>query len=565
MGTPSSLGQSRFDSSLGLLTKRFVHILKNTSSNKLDLNKAATELGVQKRRIYDITNVLEGIGLIEKEGKNHVSWNNDPKVDLSRAPEPSISSEYSDIIGSPPRIAKRSAMGSPNAVDTLRAQVRSLHEEEQRIDQFLDYLTEQSELFSVGRRSPRAEGKITKYLPQGTSNPQKYMYVRYSDITGLAMYANDTIIGIRAAIGTNLEVPDPDQGMRPGIRRYQMYLSSTSTEAPSGGAAGGPINVYLIRPLVLPGAEASETGQQGNVMTTQHRGTKTGGFVDEGPVERSESRTPPDYPPEERKRPPTSYPPPHRTPHYSEASWGPPPYQSYSHHPDYPPPPYYPPEGYSREPAYPSSPRAMPTQKRHKKDSRYSIEPQEPKDYPVSLMPRSTSDRAQGQEKVHYPPEQEDTSRFGASRSEYAVTPGSSSHQWPVSPPWSRRSYYYPESHRGAYAPPTPTISGSRMPSRPHSPVGMPQDLLSMPLQSPTSRSFTLHGAFSSPNANQYLGFSPPPSQGGHVQWSDVHFPLPTLHEGRASRPRHRRDLPELSESELTERPEFPPHRRRKP
>ena len=32
----------------------------------LDLNKAAEALEVQKRRIYDITNVLEGIYLIEK-------------------------------------------------------------------------------------------------------------------------------------------------------------------------------------------------------------------------------------------------------------------------------------------------------------------------------------------------------------------------------------------------------------------------------------------------------------------------------------------------------------------
>lgn len=29
---------------------------------------------VQKRRIYDITNVLEGIGLIEKKGKNNIQW-----------------------------------------------------------------------------------------------------------------------------------------------------------------------------------------------------------------------------------------------------------------------------------------------------------------------------------------------------------------------------------------------------------------------------------------------------------------------------------------------------------
>lgn len=37
--------------------------------------KAAEHLAVrQKRRIYDITNVLEGIGLIEKKSKNSIQW-----------------------------------------------------------------------------------------------------------------------------------------------------------------------------------------------------------------------------------------------------------------------------------------------------------------------------------------------------------------------------------------------------------------------------------------------------------------------------------------------------------
>lgn len=40
----------------------------------MDLNTAAKELDVQKRRIYDITNVLEGIGLIEKKSKNNIQW-----------------------------------------------------------------------------------------------------------------------------------------------------------------------------------------------------------------------------------------------------------------------------------------------------------------------------------------------------------------------------------------------------------------------------------------------------------------------------------------------------------
>jgi len=40
----------------------------------VDLNDAAIKLNVQKRRIYDITNVLEGIGLIEKTIKNKIKW-----------------------------------------------------------------------------------------------------------------------------------------------------------------------------------------------------------------------------------------------------------------------------------------------------------------------------------------------------------------------------------------------------------------------------------------------------------------------------------------------------------
>lgn len=39
------------------------------------VSKAADTLAVrQKRRIYDITNVLEGIGLIEKKSKNSIQW-----------------------------------------------------------------------------------------------------------------------------------------------------------------------------------------------------------------------------------------------------------------------------------------------------------------------------------------------------------------------------------------------------------------------------------------------------------------------------------------------------------
>lgn len=72
--TRSPMEKSRYDTSLGLLTKRFVGLLRGAPDGVLDLNRAAEVLEVQKRRIYDITNVLEGIKLITKKSKNNIQW-----------------------------------------------------------------------------------------------------------------------------------------------------------------------------------------------------------------------------------------------------------------------------------------------------------------------------------------------------------------------------------------------------------------------------------------------------------------------------------------------------------
>ncbi|KAF3785771.1 Transcription factor [Nymphaea thermarum] len=72
--TLTPVGTCRYDSSLGLLTKKFINLMKQAEDGVLDLNIAADTLEVQKRRIYDITNVLEGIGLIEKKLKNRIRW-----------------------------------------------------------------------------------------------------------------------------------------------------------------------------------------------------------------------------------------------------------------------------------------------------------------------------------------------------------------------------------------------------------------------------------------------------------------------------------------------------------
>ncbi|KAI3378640.1 hypothetical protein SNEBB_010882 [Seison nebaliae] len=63
------------EKSLCTLTAKFVQLLKETPGGIMDVKRAAELLCVnQKRRMYDITNVLEGIGLIDKQQKNHIRW-----------------------------------------------------------------------------------------------------------------------------------------------------------------------------------------------------------------------------------------------------------------------------------------------------------------------------------------------------------------------------------------------------------------------------------------------------------------------------------------------------------
>uniref|UniRef100_A0A3B3C2X0 E2F/DP family winged-helix DNA-binding domain-containing protein n=1 Tax=Oryzias melastigma TaxID=30732 RepID=A0A3B3C2X0_ORYME len=66
--------RSRYDSSLGLLTSKFADMLRHSPDGILELNVVCQKLGAPKRRVYDITNVLEGIRLIRKKSKNHVQW-----------------------------------------------------------------------------------------------------------------------------------------------------------------------------------------------------------------------------------------------------------------------------------------------------------------------------------------------------------------------------------------------------------------------------------------------------------------------------------------------------------
>ncbi|KAK4255285.1 hypothetical protein QN277_008300 [Acacia crassicarpa] len=196
VGSPSGnnltpAGPCRYDSSLGLLTKKFINLIKQAEDGILDLNKAADTLEVQKRRIYDITNVLEGIGLIEKKLKNRIQWKG---LDVSRPGE------------------------ADDSFSSLQTEVENLTMEERQLD---DQIREMQE-------------RLRKLSED--ENNQKWLFVTEDDIKGLPCFMNETLIAIKAPHGTTLEVPDPDEAVDYLQRRYRIILRSTM----------GPIDVYLV-------------------------------------------------------------------------------------------------------------------------------------------------------------------------------------------------------------------------------------------------------------------------------------------------------------------------------
>ncbi|KAG2566143.1 hypothetical protein PVAP13_7NG211300 [Panicum virgatum] len=188
---PTPAGPCRYDSSLALLTRKFINLLKQAQDGILDLNSTADKLDVQKRRIYDITNVLEGIGLIEKKLKNIICWKG---------------------LG-------ESGTNLDNDLSILKNEVENLNLQEQALDEHISKMH-----------------KELKALTEDESR-QRWLFLTEDDIKGLPCFQNQTLIAIKAPHGSSVEVPNPDVMTGESFqRRYRIIIRSTT----------GPIDLYLV-------------------------------------------------------------------------------------------------------------------------------------------------------------------------------------------------------------------------------------------------------------------------------------------------------------------------------
>ena len=151
--------KTRYETSLGLLTKKFVSLFHSSSQGTVDLNRASETLNVQKRRIYDITNVLEGIGLVEKKSKNMVAWSGAQNHEGLTAQHADLATDLADL--------------------------------KAKEDQ-LDDLIKNAELH-------------LKLLNEDKSNA----YVTWQDLRSIKDFTNQTVMAIKAPPEAKLQVPHP--------------------------------------------------------------------------------------------------------------------------------------------------------------------------------------------------------------------------------------------------------------------------------------------------------------------------------------------------------------------
>ncbi|XP_034534484.1 transcription factor E2F3 isoform X3 [Notolabrus celidotus] len=152
---------------------RFLELLQSLPGSMLDIRKVCTMLQTCKRRISDISSVLEGVNLVEKM-RNRVRW-----------------------IGG-------SDCSSPLALLTLRTEIEDLKVMEEKLNSLIKTCSQQ--LFDM--TDDREDAALA--------------YVTLQDISSLEAFREQTLMVVKAPDETTLKVPAPSEDW------IQVHLKSGS-------------------------------------------------------------------------------------------------------------------------------------------------------------------------------------------------------------------------------------------------------------------------------------------------------------------------------------------------
>ncbi|XP_054474065.1 transcription factor E2F2 isoform X2 [Anoplopoma fimbria] len=155
----------RTDVSLGTLTQRFLELLLASPDGSVDLRQVTTILQTRRRRVYDITNVLEGISLIEKKSTNKFKWIG--------------SCQISSFLWINQQKFQRELDNLKLVEDTLDTLIKSCAQQ----------------LFDMTDDEENAE----------------LAYVTHEDVCRLAAFQEQTVLVVKAPEETKLEVPAPKE------------------------------------------------------------------------------------------------------------------------------------------------------------------------------------------------------------------------------------------------------------------------------------------------------------------------------------------------------------------
>ncbi|ELQ76130.1 Transcription factor E2F/dimerization partner (TDP) [Trachipleistophora hominis] len=195
------LSSSRLENSLFVLTKKFFIYLKQVYPRAIDTNDLSHYLCVSKRRVYDITNILEGLGLLRKRSVNSLEWiGGDFNNFIAAEGEERVGGEVIDDL------EKENVNNLfKNRYDSGSSAIDQLNKEEKELDQ---------KIFIMNN-------KIQNMLQLDSSI--KNAYVTHKDLLGLPSLQNKLIFAVKAPQETFLENKDTKN-------EYMMEFNANSDQ-----------------------------------------------------------------------------------------------------------------------------------------------------------------------------------------------------------------------------------------------------------------------------------------------------------------------------------------------